>query len=142
MKSEKSYKNYTFQQLTMTISLVNHVSELIESIWNNQSKPRKNIAVIVVLIPSFMILREIYWFIYRKYHSLPPGPNGLPLIGFMGTWSSSTTARIGLGKKYGAIMYATGVGMPMIILSSSKLMKVSDRLRSQMGRGVSYRYFV
>ena len=77
----------------------------------------------MLAIPSCEILRQLYWLINRKYYSLPPGPNGLPFLGFVFTWHSNTTARTDLSNKYGPIFYTQYFGMPMIVISSSKLMK-------------------
>ena len=96
----------------------------IKLAWNNQSKPKKYIAIIAVSIPSLVILRNLYWYMYRKYHSLPPGPNGVPFLGIIPKWTAGAQSRINLSKQYGPIFYTSFIGgVPMIILSSSKLVK-------------------
>ena len=95
----------------------------IKSSWNKQSKPTKYLTIIAISIPSYSIFRTIWWFFYRKYYSLPPGPNGLPFLG-LSDLNAGTTSRINLSKKYGEIIYTSYVGgISLIILSSSKLAK-------------------
>lgn len=88
-----------------------------------------------IAFPATIILRKIYWFMYRKYHSLPPGPNGLPFIGMAIEWHSSTQNRINLSKKYGEIFYTFYVGSPCIVLSSSKLVKQLLTQKEFLNRG-------
>ena len=94
-----------------------------KSFWNKTSKPAKYLTIISVCIPSFVLFRHLYWFIYRKYHSLPPGPNGIPIFGFFGEWNGGYESRINLSKKYGPIFYSTFPGQQVITLSTAKLMK-------------------
>ena len=105
-----------------TFELHNILPKIV-GIWNKQSKPRKYITIISISIPSYLLLREIYWFIFRKYHSLPPGPNGWPIFGTLYQWFGSHHTRIHLAQKYGPIFHSTVMGMPAITISSSKLMK-------------------
>ena len=91
--------------------------------WYKQSKTNKYLSIIALAIPSCIILRELYWFIYRKYHSLPSGPHGLPFLGIVTSLHANTTSRINLSKKYGEIFYTQFFGSPMIVISSSKLIK-------------------
>ena len=106
-----------------SLSFVNNVLDSIKTIWHKQSQPKKYLAIISISIPSCILLRELYWLLFRKYHSLPPGPNGIPFLGFLVSWNAGTTARINLSNKYGPIFCTTLMGMPLIVLSSSKLMK-------------------
>ena len=102
---------------------VNHYLLEIKNSWNKQSRSSQYAAIIGLSIPSFLLLRELYWYFYREYHSLPPGPNGLPLFGMMFAWNSSSAKRINLSKKYGPIFHSTMMGITVITLSSSKLVK-------------------
>ena len=79
---------------------------------DKQPKYLKYTIIAVCLPPSLIFLREIWWYFYRKYHSLPPGPNGVPILGFFNQWNSGTTARINLGKKYGSILYSHAIRPP------------------------------
>ena len=100
------------------------IIDTIKRIWSEQSKFNKYLAIAGISVPSYILLREMYYFVYRKYHSLPPGPNGLPIFGMLFSWAvAGSDSRINLGKKYGPILYSEMVGYPMIILSSSKLVK-------------------
>ena len=108
----------------MDISIaMNQALITAKNIWDKQTKPRKYLAIIAIAFPSLIILRNLYWYLYRKYHSLPPGPNGLPFIGYALTAHSGTKARVNLANKYGPIFYTYYVGSPCIVLSSSKLVK-------------------
>ena len=105
--------------LDLTIDWIN----AIKLLWNQQPKRNKSVIFIGLTVCSCIGLRESYWSLYRKYHSLPPGPNGWPLIGILPQWSKGTTSRINLSKKYGPIFYSPFVGGPRITISSSKLIK-------------------
>ena len=109
----------------------------IKSIWHNQSKQKKYITIIALSIPSFILLRNLYWYFYRKYHSLAPGPNGLPLFGMMFTWNvgnNSSQERINLSLKYGPIFYSTMMGMQVTTIASSKLVKQIFPLKEFLNR--------
>ena len=78
----------------MDTSVIRDALDSIRTIWNKQSKTGKCITMIGLSIPSYIALRQLYWFFYRKYNSLPPGPNGLPLLGFMTTMTAGTVESI------------------------------------------------
>ena len=108
----------------MDSSNLSEAVERMKSIWNEQSRTNKYLAIIAITIPSCIALRECAWFMYRKYYSLPPGPSGLPIFGIFFQWIKGNYAsRIALGKRYPQIFYSTMLSMPVITLSSSKLVK-------------------
>ena len=108
----------------MDTSVLHNALQTVKRIWNKLSKTSKYIVIITIFLPSCMLLvRELYWYFYRKYHSLPPGPNGLPLFGILFAWHRNSVPRINLSKKYGPIFFSTVLGIHLIVLSSSHLVK-------------------
>ena len=103
--------------------ILNNSLDSIKSAWSRQSKFKKYLAIAGLSIPSFILLRELYWFLYRKYHSLPPGPNGIPLLGILPAWNKGRRSRANISKKYGPIYYVSFGGIPLVLLSSAKLVK-------------------
>ena len=104
------------------------VTTLIQTLsakWDQQTKQVKYMTVAATTsIPLLAyVLRNLYWSLYRRQNSLPPGPNGLPFIGMGLTWHSDTKSRIDLSKKYGPIFYAQYFGFPCFVISTSKLVK-------------------
>ena len=105
-------------------SIACKVVDSIKVMWNKETKGNKYLSIIAICIPSYILFREMYWFLYRKYYSLPPGPNGLPILGIFLQWNFNMNKRIQLSNKYGQILYTTWIGaVPMIVLNSSKLVK-------------------
>ena len=101
----------------------NDVIQSVKALWSKQSQLIKYCTIAVIAFPSCILLRNLYWMIYRKMNSLPPGPNGLPFIGPLTSWLSSTSSRIALCQKYGPICYTEFFGRPTIIISSSEKIK-------------------
>lgn len=124
--------------VSMDTTLLKDTLAQISALWDKQSKPKKYIAIISISIPSYLVLREIYWFLFRKYHSLPPGPNGLPIFGAFFLWTGSSHARINLSKKYGPILYSRILGMPAITISSAKLMRKLFTQRQFLNRATIF----
>ena len=107
----------------MDYSKVIELADVIKTLWNKQTKFNKYLVIAGMSMPSLILLRQFYYFLYRKYHSLPPGPNGLPLFGMFFTWNRGTNSRINLSKRYGPIFYSTFVGSSIVTISSAKLAK-------------------
>ena len=106
------------------LSTVTSILRLITNRWGKlkSSKLKAGIAAIAAIYIC-NLARKAYWFMHRKNNSLPPGPNGLPLLGIISQWNKGTESRIELSKKYGPIFYSTLPGYPLVIISSSKLVK-------------------
>ena len=114
----------TFQSV-----IVENVSEYLTTAKSYIKKNKW--AKYVGILGGCYLFRKLWWYIYRKYYNLPPGPNGLPFVGCI------PEILLKLGPKYasyGPICLFPSVGTHIIMLNNSKLTKQLYTRKEFFGR--------
>eukprot|EP01084_Bolivina_argentea_P277844 474493_1 len=84
-----------------------------------QSRLIKSATIVLFLY----FLRQLICYIYRKYHHLPPGPNGYPLIGSSLQMLYTPQWQVKMVQQYGAIFCFHFAVVPMVFISDSSIIK-------------------
>ena len=69
------------------------------------------------------MVRQTYFNAWRKYKKLPPGPNGIPLVGTLVTRLLYGRQNLNLPSKYGPIVYYPNIGFDRVLINDSKIVK-------------------
>ena len=76
-----------------------------------------------VVFFSLYIGRNIYYWLFRKYYNMPPGPNGIPFFGVFFNMVYDYKYQIKMADKYGPIMSLPFFGSGFVFINNASIVK-------------------